>query len=168
MASLDGFQCQTCGNWHDGLPLDYCYAAPHCWSRDLNSRPDCFLNADFCFIRKEDFFVRGLIEIPIHNGEDFFRYGAWVSLRQKNFDRMRDLWHDPALLSEPPYFGWLSNSIDLYPETLSLKASVSSRVITQRPFITLEATDHPLAVEQRNGISIDRVREMAELRFHTK
>jgi hypothetical protein len=168
VANLEGFQCETCGNWHDGLPLDYGYAAPHYWTRDLSSRPDCFLNADFCVLRNEHFFVRGLIEIPVLPGEDFFRYGAWISLSKKNFDRMRELWHPHKLLIEPPYFGWLSNSIDLYPETLNLKASVSSRVITQRPFITLEATDHPLALEQGNGISIDRVREMAELRLHTK
>jgi hypothetical protein len=112
VASLDGFQCQTCGNWHDGLPLNYGYAAPHYWSHDLSSRPDCFLNADFCVIRKEDFFVRGLIEIPVHNRDAFFRYGAWVSLSKKNFERMFEHWHDPKLLSEPPYFGWLRNSID--------------------------------------------------------
>jgi hypothetical protein len=100
--------------------------------------------------------------------ETAFFNGAWVSLSKKNFQRMFELWHDPKLLSEPPYFGWLSNSIDPYPETLNLKTSVSSRVITQRPFIALEATAHPLAVEQRNGISIDRVQEMAELRLHTK
>jgi len=168
VANLEGFRCQTCGNWHDGLPLDYGYAAPRYWSRDLRSRRDCFLNSDFCVLRDEHFFVRGLIEIPLLQGHDVFHYGAWVSLGKKNFDRMRELWHDPKLLGEPPYFGWLSNSIDLYPETLNLKASVSSRLITQRPFITLEATDHPLAVEQRNGISIERVREMAEVRLHRK
>ena len=168
MANLEGFRCHTCGEWHEGLPLDYGYGAPHYWTRDLKSRPDCFLNEDFCVIRKEDFFVRGLIEIPIDKGDQLFRYGAWVSLSEKNFDRMRELWHDAKLLSEPPYFGWLSNSIDLYPETLNLKASVFSRAINRRPFITLEATDHPLAVEQRNGITIERVFEMAELRLHKR
>jgi hypothetical protein len=29
-----------------------------------------------------------------------------------------------------------------------------------RPYIELEPTDHPLAVEQRNGISVDRVAEI--------
>jgi len=168
VTELEGFRCHTCGEWHEGLPFDYGYDAPHYWSHDLKSRPDCFLNQDFCVIRKEDFFVRGLIEIPIDKGDQAFRYGAWVSLSKKNFDRMRELWHDARLLSEPPYFGWLSNSIDLYPETLNLRTNVSSRVVAQRPFITLEATDHPLAAEQRNGITINRVREMAELRLHTK
>lgn len=35
-----------------------------------------------------------------------------------------------------------------------------------RPFIELEPTDHPLAVEQRTGITQDRVREIAEAVLH--
>jgi hypothetical protein len=37
-----------------------------------------------------------------------------------------------------------------------------------RPFIELEPTDHPLAIEQRTGISWERVREIAELVLHPK
>jgi hypothetical protein len=29
-----------------------------------------------------------------------------------------------------------------------------------RPFIELEPTDHPLALEQKNGITVDRVAEI--------
>ena len=36
----------------------------------------------------------------------------------------------------------------------------------QRPLITLEPTDHPLAVEQREGITMARVQEIAEAAFH--
>jgi hypothetical protein len=79
---------------------------------------------------------------------------------------MIDLWDNPSLLDEPPYFGWLSNSIDLYPETLNLKTNVSFRDIGQRPYIELEPTDHPLAIEQREGISVDRVRQIAERSMH--
>jgi hypothetical protein len=32
-----------------------------------------------------------------------------------------------------------------------------------RPFIELEPTDHPLAIEQREGISLERVKELAAL-----
>ena len=37
-----------------------------------------------------------------------------------------------------------------------------------KPFIELEATDHPLAVEQREGITMDRVREIAEALVHPR
>jgi len=79
---------------------------------------------------------------------------------------MVDLWHDSKLLDEPPYFGWLSNSIDLYPETLNLKTNLHSGDIGQRPCLLLEPTDHPLAVEQRSGITMQRVRQIAEHALH--
>jgi len=46
---------------------------------------------------------------------------------------------------------------------LNLKTLVHLRSGGLRPFIELEPTDHPLAVEQRNGISMTRVEEIASL-----
>lgn len=166
MAELEGFQCHTCGKWHEGLPLDYAYDAPYYWSERLGSDADSFLNSDVCVIKGKDFFVRCLIEVPIIGLDEPFRWGVWTSLSKSNFDRMVALWDDPKLLDEPPYFGWLSNSIDLYPETLSLKTNVHSRDIGQRPYLVLEATDHPLAIEQHTGITIQRVREIVERSLH--
>jgi hypothetical protein len=37
-----------------------------------------------------------------------------------------------------------------------------------RPYIELEPTDHPLAVEQREGISPERVAELYEIVVHGK
>ena len=71
-------------------------------------------------------------------------------------------------MDEPAYFGWLSNSLPDYPETLSLKTSVHTRDLGLRPLIELEPTDHPLAVEQREGITMARVRQIAERNFHKK
>jgi hypothetical protein len=99
-------------------------------------------------------FVRCLIVVPIIGSDEPFRWGVWTSLSKSNFDKMVELWDDPKLPYEPPYFGWLSNSIDLYPETLTLKTNVHSRDIGQRPYLFLESTDHPLAIEQRAGITM--------------
>jgi hypothetical protein len=35
-----------------------------------------------------------------------------------------------------------------------------------RPFVELEPTDHPLALEQRHGISVDRVAEIYAIMAH--
>jgi hypothetical protein len=148
------------------LPLDYGYSWPDYWSESLKGEPDCFLNTDFCIIKKRDYFVRGLIEIPVIGTDRLFRWGVWSSLSKRNFDRMVKLWHDPELLNEPPYFGWLSNLIALYPQTLNLKVIVRSRALEQRPFMILEETDHPLSVEQRQGITNERLREIVEHCMH--
>ncbi len=47
-----------------------------------------------------------------------------------------------------------------------MKARVHSRAVGTRPAIELQPRDHPLAVEQRSGISVDRVREIFELMQH--
>jgi hypothetical protein len=166
VSALEGFTCHTCGEWHEGLPLDYAYDAPNYWSESLRSDADSFLNSDLCVIKKQDFFVRGLIEIPVIGSDQPFRWGVWASLSKTNFDKMTDLWDDPKLLYEPAYFGWLSNSIDLYPETLNLKTNVKSRSVGDRPYLLLEPTEHPLAIEQHSGITMERVREIAEYSLH--
>jgi hypothetical protein len=79
---------------------------------------------------------------------------------------MIQLWHDPKIVDEPPYFGWLSNKLPGYPNTLNLKTTVQSKNVNWRPYIRLEPTEHPLAVEQRNGISSARVQELAALTAH--
>ncbi|WP_313622718.1 DUF2199 domain-containing protein [Achromobacter sp.] len=47
-----------------------------------------------------------------------------------------------------------------------MKTHVHLRDDGIRPYIELEPTSHPLAVEQRNGITIDRVAEIYALLVH--
>jgi hypothetical protein len=47
--------------------------------------------------------------------------------------------------------------------TLHLKKMVHTRQVGRRPFFELEPTNHPLAVEQREGITLARVQQIAEL-----
>jgi hypothetical protein len=77
-----------------------------------------------------------------------------------------ELWDDPARVNERPYFGWLSNSLPGYPETLSLPLDVVTPALELRPSFLLHDGDHPLVREQREGITTDRVRELAELNLH--
>lgn len=61
-----------------------------------------------------------------------------------------------------PMFSWLSTDLACYPDTLNLKTMVHPRPGGIRPFIELEPFDHPLAVEFREGITIERVQEIAD------
>ena len=67
---------------------------------------------------------------------------------------------------EGPYFGWLSNSVPGYPETLNLKTHVRFRENMLRPTIELEPTEHPLAVHQRGGISPEALQAIVEAGLH--
>ena len=124
------------------------------------------LSSDQCIIDGEHFFVRGVLEIPVLETGDVFAWGVWVSLSKTNFDRMHELWQTPGRENEPAYFGWLSTEVPGYPSTLNLKTRVHTRGVGLRPRIELEATDHPLSVEQREGIAMARVRQIVEEQWH--
>ena len=57
----------------------------------------------------------------------------------------------------------LCNELSVYPSTSGLKTKVHLRNKGVRPFVELEPTDHPLAVEQRKGIRLQRVEEIASV-----
>jgi hypothetical protein len=162
-----GFACSVCKQWHDGLPLDWAFDSPIYWEQLAeDERSKSFLNFDFCEIDDRDFFVRGIIAIPIVGTEELFMWGVWVSLSKRHFKRMIEVWNSPEIIGEPRYFGWLSNKIPIYPNTVNLKANVYSKDVKHRPFIELEASDHPLALEQRTGITYKRVEEISALMTH--
>jgi hypothetical protein len=141
-------------------PLQY-YSMP-----ENERKVRCELTSDLCMIDEEHFFIRGCLEVPVVDGPGPFVWGVWTSLSRTSFKRVGELWESPERDKEPPYFGWLSSSLPLYPNTINLKAKVHNRPLGQRPFVELEPTDHPLAVEQRNGITMNRVREIAEALLH--
>ncbi len=155
--------CACCSEPHDGPPLSYGAPAPVGWKPRYARRRDSELTSDQCVIKGREFYVHGLIEIPVPELGETFSWGVWVSLSEPNFARMHELWEEPAREQEPPCFGWLVTELPVYPEsTLLLKTQVHTRAVGLRPLIELEPTDHPLAVEQREGITEARVRAFAE------
>jgi hypothetical protein len=165
--ALGGYTCQTCGERHDDVLLAFAVEAPIHWSADVAATPGSVLEDEICIIDGEHHFVRALIDIPVTGTADVFTWNVWVSLSTDNFRRMVDNWERPGRESEPAYFGWLSNDLPGYSQsTVNLKTHLHTQPLGQRPCIELEPTDHPLAVEQRNGISVERVRELAELALH--
>ncbi|MGW7080034.1 DUF2199 domain-containing protein [Streptomyces sp. NPDC054866] len=168
MTSDHGFTCSYCGKHHAETPMSYATSAPYVWDESFADAPDSLLSSDQCVIQAQHYFVKGLIEIPVIGSDDVFSWAVWVSLSRDNFSRAADLWDSPEREAEEPYFGWLSTELGLYsPSTVNLKTHVHTRQVGRRPFIELEPTDHPLSVEQRTGITMDRVRKIAETVLHS-
>jgi hypothetical protein len=165
--SAPGYQCRCCGEWHDELPFAYHAMQPDYWSPELADDDGSWLADEVCVIGDEHFFVRGLIRLPVTDADDDFDWGVWVSLSRDNFARMTEVWDLEGRESEPPMFGWLSVELPAYgPSTLNLKTMVHTQPVGVRPLIELEPTDHPLAVEQRDGITVARVQALAEQLLH--
>ncbi len=90
----------------------------------------------------------------------------WTPARRPPSLLWRPRRSDPRRTEEPPYFGWIATSLSGYPDTLKFKAMVRTREVGERPLIELEPTEHPLAVEQREGITMERVQRLAEALLH--
>jgi hypothetical protein len=87
-----------------------------------------------------------------------------VSLSETNYERYVDTYDTPD--TGDRYFGWFCNTLPRYPDTLGMKTSVRPRANKQRPYIVLEESDHPLAVDFHQGISVQRAQEIAEAVMH--
>lgn len=162
------WRCSVCGEEHEGLPLDWAHDKPAYWEGRRDEHD--FLGDDLCSWTDDDgarhYFIRGLLPVPVPELEDELRYGVWSSLSEQSFKRVLELWNDPARTEEPPYFGWLSNSMPGYPETLNLKLDVLTETLELRPRFVLHDADHPLVREQQEGISVDRVLDLVGPRLH--
>lgn len=152
---------------HEGMPtfgaaapVSY-YAIPEAERAQRTS-----LGSDECVIDKEHFFVRGCIEIHVHGQDAPFVWGVWVSLSRDNFIEWLRAYDLAERSHIGPFFGWLNAWLKPYPDTMNLKTMVHLRDHGTRPFIELEPTDHPLAVEQRIGIDEQRVAAIYEMMMH--
>jgi|SRR5262245_49559785 len=161
------FTCATCGRVHEGLP-DVAFDAPVYYREipEAERAARAYLSSDLCVIEERDFFVRGVLEIPIVGSDEVFGWGVWVTLSRPHFERYVELFDVEPPPGEGPWFGWLSNRLPGYPDTLSLKTHLHLRSLPHRPGIELEPTDHPLAVHQREGIGLGALLEMIGPRLH--
>ncbi len=161
--------CRCCGRAYRTLPLDYAFDAPIYWEQlSEEERRRSFLGPDICTIG-EDRFIRGCLEIPVHGREERLVWGVWASLSEASLARILELWDAPGIApEEPARFGWLSNDLSrIYGvSTLNLKTMVRLRAGKLRPLIEIEPSDHSLAREQSEGISLERVQEIAARLLH--
>lgn len=73
---------------------------------------------------------------------------------------MHEHWTDPERTRLGPYFGWLCTPVPGYPDTMYLKTMVHQREVGRRPLVMLEPTQHPLSIDQREGVDPARLRAL--------
>jgi hypothetical protein len=90
------FKCAFCEKEHDKLPRDLAYLH------------------DLCEIDDSNFYVRGVLSLPIRNSTEEFRWGVWVKVKKVDFDRYVELWDsDPA--AAPAYIGQCPETLPAIP-----------------------------------------------------
>lgn len=161
------FPCSACGGTHTGLP-SFGAEAPWLYEQIAPDEREarCSIDSDGCIIDNLHHFVRATLDIPVHGQQEPFTWGVWVSLSEDSFNTWDLHFNETRRAHVGPFFGWFSNRLPGYPETLNLKTRVHLRDDGMRPLIELEPTDHPLAVEQRAGISLGRMAQLHALLMH--
>lgn len=149
------FRCDMCDELHDGLPdVAMTYPDPYL---DVPVEARAMLTTytpDRCTVRQGDgqhYFIRGVIFIPVHDEVEPFGIGVWLSQSKESFERYARDMRDMA-----PTRGFLVNRLPFYPDTHGLVARAVFPSDGRRPSFELEPTDHPLHVDQRNGILVKR------------
>lgn len=168
MAGIFAYTCSCCGKRHEGSP-SFSFAAPTYYESlsEEEREKSASLTSDLCTITygdQMDRFIRVVLEIPILGVTDPFMWGIWVSLSAGSFERYTSTWgeHDES----DSYFGWFSNVLPYYPNTINLKTNVRPRNGGLRPYLELQDTDHPLSVHVRDGLTIQEAQSIAEHVLH--
>src|SRR5579864_1473742 len=166
----DGYFCATCQQFHSGLPISYGADFPDSYL-SLNEKEReqrALIGSDQCIIDEELYFIRGLVELPIIGFQDPFLWGVWASVWKEAFDEMSKHWETPGREEMiRPFKGRINNALSEYsPTTLNLKCSIRVAPVGSRPLLFIDEPEHPLAVEQRQGISLERVQQIASALMH--
>jgi hypothetical protein len=155
--------CRCCEQQFNTLPTSYGAIAPLNWfalPKDQRAAR-AKLDSDICIIDNREWYVRGCLEVPIVGSSEPFVWGIWVSVSEESLRYILDKWQAEIGPEEPPRFGWLCSWIPGYPEPRDIKCHVFLRSGDLYPRIVLEPTDYPLAIEQRHGITVERIEQIA-------
>jgi hypothetical protein len=165
---MEGFTCSRCGEFHAELPMcfgsnypDFYFSVP---PDERESRIELW--DSLCVVDEAHFFVRARIEIPVIDSDEVFCWNVWTSLSEENFLRTNEMLNDESRVNEPPYFGWLQTSLPGYPDTLNIKTWVHTQVVGIIPRVEVIQENHPLTLEQKEGITWQRVIELVETVMH--
>lgn len=157
------FACQTCGKLHEGSP-SVGFGRPYYWRAEYDDDPRSRLSNDLCVIEERDYFIRCILEVPIHGVEEGFLWGVWITQSEANFKRYLETFDDTP---ERETFGYFANRLPDYPDTLSLHTTVHWKSGgRQRPWVEIRESDHPLYRDWSEGISWERAATLAAPLLH--
>lgn len=173
------YRCSCCGKVHRGSPSfgaprpALYYDVPEGEHKERVQSTD-----DMCVIRPANddpeghtiFYIRGTLDIPIIGADEPFCWGVWVSQSEESFERYVETYDDDQ--SEMGSFGWLVCGMPGYDQRRadghfeSLGCDVYWGPKGERPKIEVHECDHPLFIDQRDGISWEKAARLAEAVIH--
>ena len=168
-----GFTCSVCGEHHDELLRDIRADVPDAVfelpeeERAERARVGSDSAQYVDAAGANHLYTRGVIHVPIQGADDEFRFGVWVEVAEADFTRLGELWHDPEGWRARPVAGTLANELTLYDGSRGLGVSVQlSENVNLLPRVEVGDAPHPLARDQREGITEVQAQRLAESVLH--
>jgi hypothetical protein len=160
----NSFKCGTCGKVHIGLPMDMAYKNPGGYfevpAKERAAR--IYNNDDVCVIDDSKFYIRGILPIPIVDSDDEFRWGLWAKVEESDFKIYSEYWDGNIPEDLPPLNGHLSGEMKDYPESDMTPIKIYLQSDNQRPFFKVLSNDSQLGIDQRKGITMEKVHSFVE------
>uniref|UniRef100_UPI00403F0EBC DUF2199 domain-containing protein n=1 Tax=Asticcacaulis sp. DW145 TaxID=3095608 RepID=UPI00403F0EBC len=88
------------------------------------------------------------------------------SLSEENLNLRPDRWSDPDRGDDPPSFGWPCGPVRPYEPAPDRPLLVQDRERGMVPLFMVTQMDHPLAIDQRKGITRAQWHRMARSLLH--
>jgi hypothetical protein len=156
--------CSVCGEEHEFASMEPTYRHPDAFLEVPPNEHELrtFGGKDERAIRTADdaerrYFFRAGMPMPVHGESEPCHWGVWVEVSDEAWERVRELWYESDQASEPPFQARLANALLGYEGTLGLPGTFTLTGPSTVPTFVLEPTlDHPLAIEQRNGVPFER------------
>lgn len=122
------------------------------------------LNADLCVMRESElheyrYFVRSVLPIPMAGTTDVFSLGVWAEVSIIDFNYVIQKWGVKDQRDLPPLSATLANDLPATEGAKGLVLAMQLISADQRPTLTVMNPDHRLFIEQRDGITLERVNE---------
>ena len=113
----------------------------------------------------ERFWVKAVLPLPVHAAPEPLVFGVWVEVEPAQLETMSDAWNR-GTIHERRYRGTLDMIVWPYRNALGLAVELEYGAPEDRPLAHVLGAEHELALDQRDGITLDRVRELAERIAH--
>ena len=163
-------KCSICDKDHELLDLEPIFHRPQAYVElsETDRQGLAQANEDLCVIAEKQppgmrFFVRGLLDVAVHDLHRFVAWGIWVELEGADYQRVLDLWDDPNQVDQPPMKARLANQIPRYENTIGQPVRFHLTGPKTRPKISIPLESlHPFARECVEGVNAHRVIEWLE------
>ena len=165
---MDRIACPVCGDVHDLSDMQVGFGKPDAYfaveseERDRRAR----ITEDVAEIDGTHHFIRGVLEIPVRGELQPFGWGIWVEVAAEVYQQYLQAGKDgPSIVA--PSTGRVGTQLPGFPQTLGVPVLVQpSADHSLRPTFEVADERHPLGVEQRNGIHVERVLEHLSRYLH--